>query len=335
MSVPSGGPRLLPLFVFVPAALGVIQFYRPPESLHARAAAIRADALPEVSPARSALGRSGEVKVHFTLPGLPLALPLDLRGDSAGVGLEWVRMTGTGDADTASGQGGKALAAGTLIAPSKPGFYRLAVVRGADRKLVSDMSVAVLVPFSQKLGSSLNGYRIGTYLAERLGLDKADEPEGFIEIGPGLLDLPLSRHLRVGDFVSRDGQSSWPRYAALDSRLLDKLELVVEEVARSRGRSADALDVDVHSGFRTPSHNRRVQRSAKDSRHQYGDAADIAVDADGDGRFTAKDSRVVAEAVENVELAYPDLAGGMGLYTKTRSPYVHIDTRGKKARWRG
>jgi len=45
----------------------------------------------------------------------------------------------------------------------------------------------------------------------------------------------------------------------------------------------------------------------------------------------------VALAVEVVEKDHPDLSGGMGLYTsrRYRTPYVHIDARGRRARWRG
>ena len=73
------------------------------------------------------------------------------------------------------------------------------------------------------------------------------------------------------------------------------------------------------------------------SRHMYGDAADLAVDADGDGRITITDELLVMLAVERVEERHPDLVGGLGLYTsrRFRTPYVHIDARGKRTRWQG
>jgi hypothetical protein len=45
----------------------------------------------------------------------------------------------------------------------------------------------------------------------------------------------------------------------------------------------------------------------------------------------------VVAAVEAVERSHPDLAGGLGVYTSRRyaTPYVHIDARGHKSRWRG
>jgi hypothetical protein len=83
---------------------------------------------------------------------------------------------------------------------------------------------------------------------------------------------------------------------------------------------------------------------AKDSRHQYGDAADVYVDNDGDdrmddlnrdGRVDARDARVIAAAVERVEHRHPDLVGGVGLYRAARAhgPFAHVDVRGYRARW--
>ena len=97
------------------------------------------------------------------------------------------------------------------------------------------------------------------------------------------------------------------------------------------------IEIDVHSGFRSPERNRRVRRAASDSQHQYGDAADVAIDANGDGKITAIDTRMVGLAVEIVELKHPDLVGGLGIYTSGHAStnYVHIDVRGKRARWRG
>jgi len=112
---------------------------------------------------------------------------------------------------------------------------------------------------------------------------------------------------------------------------------VMAHLARQRGDSGRVgLNVSVHSGFRTPSWN-LINRFAGDSRHQYGDAADVAIDANADGRFTLADSKLVALAVEAVERDYPELVGGLGLYSgpKYRTPYVHIDARGTRARWRG
>jgi uncharacterized protein YcbK (DUF882 family) len=312
----------------------VIDLHHPAESLLKKPFENLAVAKMDVAPSADAFGTSGEVKLRVVLPGERVEYPLQVEGDPSKIAYSWVR---TGGDSLASAP--LPLSGAELIAPDAPGMYHLALLRDGERRVVDEMTVAVLVPFAEKLGATLNGYKIGTYLAERLG-GHHDAPEGFIEVGPNDVDLQVTTHLRVSDFLTHDGQSSWPRYVALEPKLLDKLELVISQVRRMQGRDStntESVAFDVHSGFRTPSHNVGVRRSARDSRHQYGDAADVAIDANFDGRYTAADSRLVALAVEMVEQDHPELRGGMGVYTSRRysTPYVHIDARGKRARWRG
>jgi uncharacterized protein YcbK (DUF882 family) len=334
-SLTTGAPgRWLTAVAGVSAALAVTAYHVPPAGFEV--APIEAIAkrpvrpLPLVSAAPHAFGRSGRVRVAFSLPGAQVPYPLRLQGDTVGLSYSWVSLDGERP------EWDVRPLAGALRAPSRPGFYRLALGRGRERRVVEGPTLAVMVPFAQKVGRSLNGYLIGSYVSERLGA--ATAPSGFVEVTPSLLDVPLTEHLRLGDFLSQDSQRTWPRYVAVNPRLLDKLELVMAEVARLRGDSSSrGIRLGVSSTFRTPMHNRAVQRAASDSRHQYGDAADVRIDVDGDGHLTAFDSRLVALAVEMVELRNPDLVGGLGLYTSRRynTPYVHIDARGKRARWRG
>jgi len=214
------------------------------------------------------------------------------------------------------------------------------VTRGSERQIIAEPTLAVMVPFREKVGGFLNGYKIGTYLADKFS--SHDHPEGFLEVAAHDVNLKVSKHLTLGDFLTHDTQADvWPKYVALNPRLLDKIELVLAKIG---GRSimaatdeAQEVAFDVHSGFRTPAHNAGVRRAASDSRHQYGDAADVAIDANGDGRVTLTDEMLVARAVDQVEDEHPDLVGGLGLYTsqRYRTPYVHIDTRGKRSRWKG
>ena len=199
------------------------------------------------------------------------------------------------------------------------GFYQLAVLRDSVREIVPEPTLAVMVPFDRDLGAWLNGYRIGTCLAERVR-GEHEMPVGFIEVRRELLDLPLSKHLKLSDFVTHDDQDDvWPKYVALNPRLLDKFELILADVG---GAARPELEIDVHSGFRSPSHNREVRHAATDSRHQYGDAADVYVDNDGrgrmadlnhDGRVDYRDARVIRDAVDRVEAAHPELVGGVGV----------------------
>jgi uncharacterized protein YcbK (DUF882 family) len=291
-----------------------------------------AEALPAVTPSATAFGASGGVLLRFAMPGERIRYPLDVHGDPTSLHYDWVRL-----GETVATGAPRALLGAEVQAPVKAGFYRLALVRGDELRVVDGLTLAVLVPFKEKEGTMLNGYRIGTYLAEKLA-GKQEPPEGFLEITERDVDLPISKHLRVGDFLSHDNQQTWPRYTAVSPRLLDKLELVISEITRWHGTNAPVtLALDVHSGFRSPSHNSRIRRAARDSQHQYGDAADVIMDANGDGKLTSLDSRLVGLAVEIVELKHPELVGGLGVYTSghARTNYVHIDARGTRARWRG
>jgi hypothetical protein len=167
-------------------------------------------------------------------------------------------------------------------------------------------------------------------------------PEGFIEVLPETVDLPVSRHLTVGQFITKDQFSVWPKYVALDMRLIDKLELVVQEL-NAMGIRADR--VHIMSGFRTPQYNGPGgDGRASLSRHMWGDAADMWIDNDGDGlmddlngdgEINLTDAAVIMRAVDRVEAKYPELIGGAGLYptTSTHGPYIHIDARGHHSRW--
>jgi hypothetical protein len=321
------------LFLFVVASLAAFQFRDSFSQFSVRPfGKYLSSTLPAAEPSASAFGTSGGVLLRFAMPGTDIEFPLSVHGDPSGLHYEWVRLGETVPTETP-----RALAGADVRVPMKPGFYRLVLVKGDQSRTVDGLTLAVLVPFKEKEGKMLNGYRIGTYLAEKVA-GMQEPPEGFLEINEHDVDIPVSKHLRVGDFLNHDGQDTWPRYAAVSPRLLDKLELVIAEITRWYGSKAPTtLAVDVHSGFRSPDHNRRISRAARDSQHQYGDAADIVMDANGDGKYTALDSRMVGLAVEIVELKHPELVGGLGIYTggHSRTSYVHIDARGTRARWRG
>jgi uncharacterized protein YcbK (DUF882 family) len=105
--------------------------------------------------------------------------------------------------------------------------------------------------------------------------------------------------------------------------------------------------MSVMSGFRTPQYNATGGETggrASLSRHMYGDAADVFVDNDGDGRMddlngdgrvNHRVAQVILDAAERVERAHPDVTGGVGVYRATPShgPFAHVDARGNRARW--
>src|SRR5690606_14021695 len=190
------------------------------------------------------------------------------------------------------------------------------------------------VPASRTRDGVLNGYHIGRYPAEGSGrTDRYAPPTGFIEVTPENQDLQISEHFRLRHFLTKDQFDVWPKYLALDLRLIDKLELVLQEL-NAMGVRADRMHV--MSGFRTPQYNGPGEGGrARLSRHTYGDAADVWVDSDGDGymddlngdgRRDLHDAAVILKAVERVEAKYPELVGGAGLYAanSAHGPFIHI-----------
>lgn len=316
------------------AALGAIQFLGAATSPNDKriGAYLTRTVVPFAKPSASAFGESGEVKLTFAMPAQEISYPLDVHGDPTALHYSWLRV-----GDTVAGIAPRPLRGARVVVPDKAGFYKLTLVKDDQQRAIEGLTLAVLVPFEEKEGGMLRGYRIGTYLSERVR-GKTPVPEGFLEITAADVDIPITKRLRVGDFLNHDQRGVWPSYAAVNPKLLDKLELVIAEIGRWHGDKAIVdLSIDVHSGFRTPDRNRRIRRAAKDSQHQYGDAADVAIDANGDGKLTAMDSRMVGLAVEIVELKHPNLIGGLGIYTSGHAStnYVHIDVRGRRARWRG
>jgi len=123
---------------------------------------------------------------------------------------------------------------------------------------------------------------------------------------------------------------------------------VTRVIAELEATGHPVRHVAVMSGFRTPQYNAaggNTSGRAELSRHMYGDASDVFVDNDGDGRMDdlnhdgrvdMQDAEVSLQAGERVEQKYPSLIGGVGAYSASagHGPFTHIDVRGYRARWR-
>ena len=232
-------------------------------------------------------------------------------------------------------------------APVRPGVWNVLVRVGDAIRPVPDFSVIRLVPLSEKRSGRIGSYVIGSWPYERGGRPRSPAyapPRGLVGVTPQNMNTPVSEHFRLRDFLTKGQANVWPKYVALSTVLLDKLELTIQELERS---GHDVRDVGVISGFRTPEYNATGGSTGGRgalSRHMYGDAMDIFIDNDsngrmddlnGDGRIDMGDGRVIAQAAERVERRYPSLVGGIGVYRPTgaHSGFVHIDTRGYRARW--
>jgi hypothetical protein len=250
---------------------------------------------------------------------------------------------------TFEGPSGREITSGKLAAPAAPGIYRLAVQLGKISKPVEDLRIITMVPFAQKRNERIGLYYLGSWPYEKGGKPRSASyanPRGFIEVTRENRSTPVSEHFKLGDFLTKDQYDVWPKYVLIEPKLLDKLELTIEELEKD-GHRVD--HVFVMSGFRTPRYNKgggNTGGRANLSRHMYGDASDVYVDNDrdgqpddlnGDGRVDTRDAKVFADAAERVERRYPALVGGIGIYKACcgHGPFTHIDTRGYRARWNG
>ena len=278
-------------------------------------------------------GQSGKVQAAFRLPGSDLA-------DEADPQVRAVFETDTTGAVVPATDG---------EVPPEPGVYKIAVEIDKARRELDDLRLITLKPFAEKKDERIGLYYLGRWPFEDAGRPRTPayaNPAGFIEVTRQNRDTPVSEHFKLGDFLTKDQYDVWPKYLVLEPRLLDKLELVIEELQK-QGHTVNR--VQVMSGFRTPRYNKSGGNTggrANLSRHMYGDASDIFVDNDRngnmddlnhDGRIDAADAKVIADAAERVEAKYPALVGGIGVYRACcgHGPFTHIDTRGYRARWSG
>ena len=245
--------------------------------------------------------------------------------------------------------------ADTSARPVGAGVWRMALAIGNGLRPITDFSFITLQPFSTKRSGRIGLYYIGRWPGEKgkrsvrskKGSPAAyANPPGFIEVTPENEDTYVSEHFRLRDFLTHDQANVWPKYLVLQLNMVDKLELVLTDLAE---HGVDVSGVRVMSGFRTPQYNKSggdPSGRAGLSRHMYGDAADIFIDNNGDGvmddlnhdgRISIGDAKVIEAAVDRVEAAHPELIGGAGLYTAApgHGPFIHIDTRGYRARWTG
>lgn len=234
------------------------------------------------------------------------------------------------------------------------------------------LNVFVMSPFSSVEDGLLNSYRIGQYptIAYRQ-LSTYTLPRGFIEVTEENAHTRVSPHFTLRQFLCKQ-DSAYPKYIALDSRLLIVLEAILQKI-NERGHQSPTLSI--MSGYRTPYYNQAIGNSTTYSRHLWGDAADIFVDAhplDGemddlnrDGVVNKHDTEVLYDIV--AEMYEPSvkrflagsffnqpvlqqlvlngyaedarmqklLTGGLARYRETGShgPFVHVDVRGVFTRW--
>ena len=227
-------------------------------------------------------------------------------------------------------------------APKEPDIYPIKVSKtGSNSSII--INAIVLVPYDSLKKGYLNGYRIGEYPTIPLKqLAIYELPGGFIEVTEENKDVLISPHFRLGELLSKQ-DSDYPKYLVLRTRLLLKLEHILEKVNE---KGYVCSNFYIMSGYRTPFYNKAIG-NVKYSRHVWGGAADIFIDenpVDGvmddlnkDGLNNYKDAEIIYDIIDEMygHSWYEPFVGGLGLYKKTKShgPFVHVDVRGFRARW--
>ena len=275
-------------------------------------------------------GASGKLRFETIAPGKTIA-------------------TGAPEGAKAVLSNGENAVSSDFVAPANPGVYDFAVQLNQAMRPIKDFSIVTLVPFNEKQNGRIGLYYLGNWPFERGKTPKTPayaNPTGFIQVTPDNADTPVSEHFRLRDFLTKDQPNVWPMYLLLNPKLVDKLELTIQEL---EAMGHPVRHITIMSGFRTPEYNYtggNTQGRANLSRHMYGDASDVYIDNDGnrvmddlnhDGRVDVRDAEVILQAVERVERKHPELVGGVGVYSACcgHGPFTHIDVRGFRARWRG
>lgn len=119
--------------------------------------------------------------------------------------------------------------------------------------------------------------------------------------------MKLSKHFDSSEFACHCG-CDYLNYGA------DVSPALIQVLEKIRHRLGD-IPLEINSGVRCPSHNYDVG-GVSNSRHVYGDAADVACPM-------GIDSTTIAAIAEE------EGADGIGIYPD----FVHVDMRGYKARW--
>jgi len=223
-------------------------------------------------------------------------------------------------------------------APGKKGIYNINI-KAPQTSQKMHINIFVMEPFSKLKGGYLNGYRIGDYPKKKY--KDYDNPKGFVEVTEENMNVLITPHFVLKQFLCKE-TGNWPKYVVIKPRMLRKLELMLDKLHEE---GVEAKTFFLMSAYRTPYYNRSIG-NVKYSRHVFGDAIDLYVDDNHDGRIddlnkdgkiNIKDARVIARVVEKIEKdrRYKEFIGGLGVYNKTSNHtyFVHVDTRGYKARW--
>ncbi|TDO78278.1 peptidase M15-like protein [Halanaerobium saccharolyticum] len=230
-------------------------------------------------------------------------------------------------------------------AHAESGYYQATIKEKNNNGPASEIKINVFVlhPRGQKNGQYLENFRIGNY--PEIPTDKKDhykKPDGFWKIDESILDLKITPHFKVAQFLTRQS-NQLPQFIAIQESLLLKLEFFLEEVNKA-GYQAETFGIV--SLYRSPYFNKKIGNDTDFSRHLFGDAADIYIDnsgdrwmddLNGDSQSTKADADLLYDLAVKFDQKeeFFHLQGGVCSYkgNGVRGPFIHIDTRGFHVSW--
>ncbi|MEO9116845.1 MAG: hypothetical protein ABI311_11830, partial [Gemmatimonadaceae bacterium] len=162
--------------------------------------------------------RAAPAPVHLIQPAKSVS------GEANRSGVEAIPSEERGDTSTGLSEGVRVhlLAPGTVA----PGVYEVPGGVGGH-----SFAFIGLIPFDAKRGEFIGSYHLGYWPAELHAVhsDAYDNPAGFVEVTAENVGVHVSDHLTLGDFVTHDG-APFPKYIVLREALLDKIELVLQDL---------------------------------------------------------------------------------------------------------
>lgn len=124
--------------------------------------------------------------------------------------------------------------------------------------------------------------------------------------------MKLTKNFNLAEFHCKDGTPVPEKYYDNVKELAKNLQVLRDEIGEPLHVSG--------SGYRTPSHNKKVG-GAPQSQHLTASAADISAK-----NYTPKQ---LAKLIETLIKEGRMKQGGLGVYPG----FIHYDIRGEKARW--
>lgn len=244
--------------------------------------------------------------------------------------------------------GGKTFESGTSFkwqAPAESGYYPVTIKKKNSKQRSSKIKLNVFVihPRSEKQGEYMHGFKLGYYPTIPENKKKHyKKPDGFLKITEALLDINLTPHFKMEQFLTNQS-TELPQFIAIQESLLLKLEYFLEEVNNS-GYYAETFGIV--SFYRSPYFNKKLGNGTGLSRHIFGDAADIYIDnsgnewmddLNGDEESTKADADILFNLAKKFDQKnkISDLQGGLSSYkgNGVRGPFLHMDARGFHVTW--